>query len=87
MSLYGGGPPGAPRARRNRQRFDLALTDGDLATEVDRLVALWATPLGGATEGRVELADPDGNEFCLNLVGQEACRRVDLRWEKSSTVP
>ena len=64
-----GGPPVAPRHGRNRQRFDLALTDGDLATEVDRLVALGATQLDGATEGGVELADPDGNEFCLTLFG------------------
>ena len=67
-----GGPPVAPKHGRNRQRFHLALTGGDLATEVDRLVALGATSLNGDTEGRVELADPDGNEFCLTIVGPEA---------------
>ena len=64
-----GGPPVAPKHGRNRQRFDLALTGGDLATEVDRLVALGATPLNGDTEGGVELADPDGS---LTIVGPEA---------------
>ena len=60
-----GGPLVAPKRGRNRQRFDLALTDGDLAAEVDRLVAHGATPLGGAVDRAVELADPDGNEFLL----------------------
>ena len=60
-----GGPPVAPKHGRNRQRFDLALADGDLAAEVDRLLARGATRLGSAGDGAVELADPDGNEFCL----------------------
>ena len=60
-----GGPPVAPKHGRNRQRFDLALTDGDPAAEVDRLVALGATRLDSSGDGAVELADPDGNEFCL----------------------
>ncbi len=60
-----GGPPVAPKHGRNRQRFDLALADGDPAVEVDRLVALGATRLGSTGDGAVELADPDGNEFCL----------------------
>jgi len=60
-----GGPPVAPKRRRNRQRFDLALVDGDLGAEVDRLSALGATRFGSAEDGAVELADPDGNEFCL----------------------
>ena len=60
-----GGPPVAPKHGRNRQRLDLTLADGDLAAEVDRLVALGATRLGGDADGGVELADPDGNEFRL----------------------
>ncbi|MBA2640997.1 MAG: VOC family protein [Nocardioidaceae bacterium] len=60
-----GGPPQAPKHGRNRQRFDLTLADGDLAAEIDRLVTLGATRLGSAGDGAVELADPDGNEFCL----------------------
>ena len=60
-----GGPPVAPKHGRNRQRFDLALVDGDLGAEVDRLAALGATRLSSAEDGAVELADPDGNEFRL----------------------
>jgi catechol 2,3-dioxygenase-like lactoylglutathione lyase family enzyme len=60
-----GGPPLAPKHGRNRQRFDLAPTDGAMTAEIDRLVALGATRLGDAAHGDVELADPDGNEFCL----------------------
>ncbi len=60
-----GGPPVAPKHGRNRQRFDLALTDGDLTAEIDRLVALGATRLGSTGDGAVELVDPDGNEFRL----------------------
>jgi catechol 2,3-dioxygenase-like lactoylglutathione lyase family enzyme len=60
-----GGPPVAPKHGTNRQRFDLTLADGDLAAEVDRLLALGATRLGSTADGAVELADPDGNEFRL----------------------
>ncbi|HYO39334.1 MAG TPA: VOC family protein [Nocardioidaceae bacterium] len=60
-----GGPPVAKKHGRNAQRFELAAADGDLAGEVDRLVALGATRLGSTKHGGVELADPDGNEFCL----------------------
>jgi hypothetical protein len=95
-----GGPPVAPKETRNRQRFEL--TAGDLAAEVERLLALGATrptgstndgeprgqnngepsnaddgehnrvsggapstANGGKDDGAVELADPDGNEFCV----------------------
>jgi len=60
-----GGPPIAPRHGRNRQRLDLVADDPD--TEAERLVALGATLLIGADDatGRLELADPDGNEFGL----------------------
>jgi hypothetical protein len=37
----------------------------DLHAEVSRLVDLGATLLGDRDGGRVELADPDGNEFQL----------------------
>jgi len=60
-----GGPPVPPKHARNRQRFDLAITDGDPTAEIDRLVALGATRLGSTGDGAVELSDPDGNEFCL----------------------
>jgi len=55
----------ASKHGRNRQRFDLTVAGGDLAAEVDRRVALGATRLGSPGDGAVELADPDGNEFCL----------------------
>ena len=60
-----GGPPLAPKHGRNRQRFDLIVADDDPTTEIERLVALGATRLGSTGDGAVELADPDGNEFCL----------------------
>ena len=58
-----GGPPVPPKQARNRQRFDLAAVDP--AAEAARLVALGATRLGDSN-GSLELADPDGNEFCLS---------------------
>jgi hypothetical protein len=60
-----GGPPVAPKHGRNRQRFDLAVSVGDLTAETERLVALGAVRLGSTADDTVELADPDGNEFCL----------------------
>ncbi len=61
-----GGPPVAPKEGRNRQRFELAPTGGDQQAEIDRLIRLGATRLGSGTDGAVELADPDGNEFSLH---------------------
>jgi catechol 2,3-dioxygenase-like lactoylglutathione lyase family enzyme len=64
-----GGPPVEPKHDRNRQRFELALVDGepggDLEVEVRRLSELGANRIGNAGDGAVELADPDGNEFVL----------------------
>ncbi|GAB3332728.1 hypothetical protein GCM10027452_06090 [Micromonospora halotolerans] len=60
-----GGPPVAPKKARNRQRFDLTPADGDQQAEVERLVSLGATQLDVGADGAVELADPDGNEFCV----------------------
>ena len=56
-----GGPPVVPKHRRSRQRFDLALVDGALEAELDRLASLGATLLGSAEDGAVELVDLDGN--------------------------
>jgi hypothetical protein len=55
----------APKEVRNRQRLDLATAGGDLQAEVDRLVSLGATRLEVGEDDAVELADPDGNEFCV----------------------
>jgi hypothetical protein len=63
-----GGPPVPAKHGRSRQRLELALVDGGLGVEVDRLVALGATLLSSTNstgDGAVELADPDGNEFRL----------------------
>jgi catechol 2,3-dioxygenase-like lactoylglutathione lyase family enzyme len=61
-----GGPPVAPKAERNRQRFELAPSvHSDQLTEVDRLVSLGATRLEADEDGAVVLADPDGNEFSV----------------------
>jgi hypothetical protein len=55
------GPPVAPKTGTGRQHLDLVPSAGtDRAAEVARLVALGATRLDQA-----QLADPDGNEFCL----------------------
>jgi catechol 2,3-dioxygenase-like lactoylglutathione lyase family enzyme len=59
-----GGPPFAPKAGAGRLHLDLDSTGPD---EVDRLLALGANAYQGwhgHAAGTV-LADPDGNEFCL----------------------
>ncbi|MBZ2197491.1 VOC family protein [Occultella gossypii] len=60
-----GGPPLAPRPWHDRQRFDL-VAEGDLATEVDRLVSMGARRAGLGDDGSVALADPDGTVFSLS---------------------
>jgi len=63
-----GGPPLTRKAGRNRLHFDLVPpAGGDQRAEVDRLLSLGATRLdvGQDEAGRVVLADPDGNEFCV----------------------
>jgi len=63
-----GGPPVAPKTGRNRLHFDLAPpAHGDLQAEVERLLSLGATRIdtGQGEAGRVAMADPDGNEFCV----------------------
>jgi len=63
-----GGPPVAPKTRKNRLHFDLAPpAHADQQAEVDRLVALGATriDIGQGSVSWVVMADPDGNEFCV----------------------
>ncbi len=48
---------------KNRQHFDLRAM-GPVDAEVDRLVALGATVVGGDGD-LVVMADPEGNEFCV----------------------
>ena len=52
-----------PKTAKNRQHFDLRAM-GSVEAEVERLVALGASVL--ATDGDlVVMADPEGNEFCV----------------------
>ena len=63
-----GGPPLNPKVGRNRLHLDLAPVAGtEQQAEIERLIAIGATRLDGGEHdgGRVALADPDGNEFCL----------------------
>ncbi|MFI9550636.1 VOC family protein [Nonomuraea endophytica] len=57
-----GGPPVAPKLGKNRLYFDLS-TPGQ--AEIDRLVALGATVTAQGEGDRVEMTDPDGNEFLV----------------------
>ena len=63
------GPPLLPRSGRNRLHLDVAPPPGgDQRAEVERLLALGATltDVGRGVGDVVVLADPDGNEFCLD---------------------
>jgi catechol 2,3-dioxygenase-like lactoylglutathione lyase family enzyme len=60
-----GGQPVAGRVVSNRQRFHIAPVDGDQASEVERLISLGATRLETGEGGALDLADPDGNAFCV----------------------
>ena len=57
------------RAGKNRIHLDLQPTDRTRDEEVERLLALGATQLGDYRSpdgtGWVVLADPEGNEFCV----------------------
>ncbi len=55
------------KAIKNRVHLDLAIRGSDQATEVERLKSLGATPvdLGQGEVSWVVLADPEGNEFCV----------------------
>jgi predicted enzyme related to lactoylglutathione lyase len=63
-----GGPPLAPKIRKNRLHLDIApYGHVDQRAEVDRLVSLGATriDIGQGDVDWVVMADPDGNEFCV----------------------
>jgi catechol 2,3-dioxygenase-like lactoylglutathione lyase family enzyme len=62
------GPVAEPTPGKVRLHIDLNATDRDQAAELERLLALGATPADvGQTgdEGWHVLADPEGNQFCL----------------------
>jgi predicted enzyme related to lactoylglutathione lyase len=61
-----GGPPSTPRTAKSRLHFDLTLpANGDQRAEVERLRTLGASPIGTGHGGGVMMADPDGNQFCV----------------------
>ena len=55
-----------PKTAKNRVHLDL-IPPGDQQAELARLVSLGATVVGGQPPGAgwIILADPEGNEFCL----------------------
>lgn len=61
------GPPVAAKSEKNRLHLDLAPEPGRQADEVERLIAVGATPvdIGQGEVSWVVLADPGGNEFCV----------------------
>jgi predicted enzyme related to lactoylglutathione lyase len=72
------GPPGAgptilvyrtpdKKTTKNRLHIDVNATDRDQDAEVERILALGATPvdIGQGEQTWVVLADPEGNEFCV----------------------
>jgi len=61
-------PTDAVKAGKNRDHPDLVVDGGDVAAEVDRLLALGATRADvgqQGNEGFTVLAGPEGDEFCL----------------------
>ena len=62
------GPPLMPKFGKNRLHLDITpMAHVDLDDEVDRLTRLGARPVdvGLRDAGRVVMADPDDNEFCV----------------------
>ena len=61
-------PSSDPRTGKLRLHIDINATDRDQDAELERLLALGATPVDvgqTGTESWHVLADPEGNEFCL----------------------
>ena len=59
--------PDGPKRTKNRIHLDVSATDRDQQAELERLLAIGATPVD-IGQGDVTwhvLADPEGNEFCL----------------------
>jgi predicted enzyme related to lactoylglutathione lyase len=59
-----------PEAKVVKNRLHLDLWTSEVAAEIERLVALGASKLGGVVEGEKGnwwqvMADPAGNEFCV----------------------
>ncbi len=62
-------PVAEAKRMKNRVHVDLVTTDSSQALELDRLLTLGATVVDDRRQfdggGWVVLADPEGNEFCL----------------------
>ncbi len=61
-------PSDTPKAGHLRLHLDVSPTDRDQGAELERLLALGATPVDvgqGPDATWHVLADPEGNEFCL----------------------
>jgi predicted enzyme related to lactoylglutathione lyase len=62
-------PAGEPKNAKNRLHVDIVPSDSTQAAELDRLIGLGASVIDDRRQldggGWVVLADPDGNEFCL----------------------
>jgi hypothetical protein len=54
-----------PEGKTVKNRVHLDLRCDDIDSERDRLIELGARVLWTDASGRVTLADPEGNEFCL----------------------
>lgn len=67
-----------PKSGKNRLHLDLQPTDRTRDAEVDRLLDLGASPVADHRRpdgsGWVVLADPEGNEFCVE---RSAAERAD----------
>ncbi|MFJ6794414.1 VOC family protein [Streptomyces sp. NPDC091268] len=65
---------------KNRVHFDLQPQDRTRDEEVERIVALGATVVGDHRNpdgtGWVTLADPEGNEFCVERSAAERARQA-----------
>ncbi|MEU9091422.1 VOC family protein [Streptomyces sp. NPDC048428] len=72
-----------PKSIKNRTHFDVQPDDRTRDEEVERLVALGATLVGDHRRpngrGWVTLADPEGNEFCVECSARERARLTGTR--------
>lgn len=68
-----------PKTGKNRMHLDLRPVDRGRDAEVERLVALGAAvvadPRRPDQTGWVTLADPEGNEFCVEMSAEERAAR------------
>lgn len=75
-----------PKTVKNRLHLDVNATDRDQDVELERILALGATPvdIGQGDPTWVVLADPEGNEFCLLRRRVDPDQPLPLAWPSSS---